>query len=244
MNRLDSKLIFDLKQKFFNHIMDLSYDFHSSHRTGSLIARITRGGRAIEGIADFLFFETTSVIANLIAIFIYSENIRKILLDPHSNISPLSELFLYEAARAQHVSDIIMPALKKGHVVISDRFTLASIAYQGYGRKLSIKTVETLNRIATGGLKPDIAIILNIPDRVFNERERLAEKLLGVDRIESASSNFRKRVNKAYKILSKKQGVIKINAINSIEDIKTEIRNSIAAAHPKMLKKIRHKISR
>ena len=131
-----------------------------------------------------------------------SENIRKILLDPHSNISPLSELFLYEAARAQHVSDIIAPELKKGHVVISDRFTLASIAYQGYGRKLPIKTVETLNRIATCGLKPDITIILNIPDRVFNQRERLAEKLLGVDRIESASSNFRKRVNKAYKILS------------------------------------------
>ncbi|MCK5358606.1 MAG: dTMP kinase, partial [Elusimicrobiales bacterium] len=63
-----------------------------------------------------------------------SENIRKILLDPHSSISPLSELFLYEAARAQHTSDTIMPALKKGQVVISDRFTLASIAYQGYGR--------------------------------------------------------------------------------------------------------------
>ena len=173
-----------------------------------------------------------------------SENIRKILLDPHSNISPLSELFLYEAARAQHVNDIIMPELKKGHVVISDRFTLASIAYQGYGRKLPIKTVETLNRIATNGLKPDITIILNIPDRVFNERERLAEKFLGVDRIESASSNFRKRVNKAYKILSKNPGVIKINAINSIEDIKTEILNSIANTHPKILKKIKHKFSR
>ncbi|MCK5106735.1 MAG: dTMP kinase, partial [Elusimicrobiales bacterium] len=108
-----------------------------------------------------------------------SENIRKILLDPHSSISPLSELFLYEAARAQHTSDTIMPALKKGQVVISDRFTLASIAYQGYGRKLPIKTVETLNRIATDGLKPDIIIILNIPDRVFNERERRAEKVFG-----------------------------------------------------------------
>lgn len=159
-----------------------------------------------------------------------SENIRKILLDPHSSISPLSELFLYEAARAQHTSDTIMPALKKGQVVISDRFTLASIAYQGYGRKLPIKTVETLNRIATDGLKPDIIIILNIPDRVFNERERRAEKVFGADRMESASSNFRKRVNKAYKILSKKPGVIKINATNSIEDIHTEI-----------VKKIKHK---
>jgi len=64
--------------------------------------------------------------------------------------------------------------------------------------------VETLNKVATNGLKPAITIILNIPDRIFNERERLAEKILGVDRIESASSNFRKRVNKAYKILYKK----------------------------------------
>ena len=162
-----------------------------------------------------------------------SENIRKILLNPHNTISSLSELFLYEAARAQHVSDIIMPALKKGQVVISDRFTLASIAYQGYGRKIPIKTVETLNRIATSGLKPDITIVLNIPDRVFNERERLAEKILGADRIESASSNFRKRVNKAYKILSKNPKGIKITATNSIEDIQAEI-----------IKKIKHKFSR
>lgn len=173
-----------------------------------------------------------------------SENIRKILLDPHNTISSLSELFLYEAARAQHVSDIIMPALKKGHVVISDRFTLASIAYQGYGRKLPIKTVETLNRIATYGLKPDITIILNIPDRIFNKRERLAEKLLGLDRIESASSNFRKRVNKAYKILSKKPGTIKINAANSIEDIQNEIMNAITDDKGKLLKKIKHKLPR
>ncbi|MCG2726112.1 MAG: dTMP kinase [Elusimicrobia bacterium] len=161
-----------------------------------------------------------------------SENIRKILLDTHSNISSLSELLLYEAARAQHTSDIIMPALKKGKVVISDRFTLASIAYQGYGRQLPIKTVETLNKIATAGLKPDITIVLNIPDRVFNERERLVEKFLGADRIESASSNFRKRVNKAYKILSNKPGVIKINAVNSIE-----------AIHAEIIKKIEHKFS-
>ncbi|MCK4935703.1 MAG: dTMP kinase, partial [Elusimicrobiales bacterium] len=144
-----------------------------------------------------------------------SENIRKMLLDPHSSISPLSELFLYEAARAQHTSDTIMPALKKGQVVISDRFTLASIAYQGYGRKLPIKTVETLNRIATDGLKPDITVIMNIPDRIFNERERAEEKINGADRIERASSNFRRRVNKAYKELSKKPGMIKINATDS-----------------------------
>ena len=152
-----------------------------------------------------------------------SEDIRKILLNPNGNISSLSELLLYEAARAQHTSDIILPALKKGKVVISDRFTLASVAYQGYGRKLPIKTVETLNQIATGGLKPDIIIILNIPDRIFNERERLAEELSGADRMESASANFRKRVNKAYKILSDKPGTIKINAANSIEDIHAEI---------------------
>ena len=161
-----------------------------------------------------------------------SEDIRKILLNPHSDISSMSELMLYEASRAQHTSDIILPALKKGQVVISDRFTLASIAYQGYGRKIPIKTVETLNHIATSGLKPDITVIMNIPDRIFNERERAEEKINGADRIERASSNFRRRVNKAYKELSKKPGMIKINATDSIEDI-----------HAEIIKKIKHKFS-
>ena len=67
---------------------------------------------------------------------VLAESIRKVILEPDSNLSPLSELLLYEAARAQHIQEIILPALKSGKIVICDRFIDATVAYQGYGRKL------------------------------------------------------------------------------------------------------------
>ncbi|HAH31104.1 MAG TPA: dTMP kinase [Elusimicrobia bacterium] len=152
-----------------------------------------------------------------------SEQVRKILLDPKNNIERLTELFLYESSRAQHTLEIILPALKAGKVVISDRFTLSTVAYQGYGRGLPIKTVNTLNTIATCGLKSDLIFVFDIPDRIFAERERLALKLSGPDRIESASAAFRKRVNRAYKILAGKQGMIRINGALSRANIQKEI---------------------
>ena len=152
-----------------------------------------------------------------------SEQVRKILLDPKNRIERLTELFLYESSRAQHTLEIILPALKADKVVISDRFTLSTTAYQGYGRGLPIKTVNTLNRIATCGLKPDLIFIFDIPDRIFAERERLAQKLKGPDRIERESAAFRKRVNRAYKIMSKKSGVDRVNGALPVADIRKEI---------------------
>jgi len=157
-----------------------------------------------------------------------SEKIREILLDPKGRIEPLTELFLYETSRIKHTLSIILPALKAGKVVVSDRFTMSTTAYQGYGRKIPIKTVETLNKLATCALKPDLIVVFNIPDRVFNERERLAQKLFGPDRMERESSQFRRRVNKAYKVLSSRPGVVRINAVKSIEEIHTEIINMIS----------------
>ena len=165
-----------------------------------------------------------------------SEAIRRILLEPKNRINSLTEILLYEAARSQHTADVILPALKAGRIVISDRFAMSTTAYQGYGRKIPIKTVETLNKIATFGLDPDITIVLNIPDSIFNERERQtlsaaegrALKLSGPDRMERASSNFRKRVNKAYKMLSRRPGIIRINATEPIEAIQARLRAAIA----------------
>ena len=157
-----------------------------------------------------------------------SEKIRAILLDPKSKIEPLTELFLYETSRVKHTLSIILPALKTGKVIISDRFTMSTTAYQGYGRAIPIRTVETLNRIATCGLKPDLTIVFNIPDRVFNERERLAQKLSGPDRMERESSKFRRKVNKAYKVLSRRPGVVRMNAARSIAEIHAELKNIIS----------------
>ena len=85
---------------------------------------------------------------------ICSEALRRILLDPDLNIISLSELFLYEAARAQHVKELIFPALKDGKVVICDRFIDSPVAYQGYGRKLNLQLIDKLNSLTSFGLTP------------------------------------------------------------------------------------------
>lgn len=154
-----------------------------------------------------------------------SEKIRKILLDPKSHIEPMTELFLYETSRIKHTLEKILPALKAGKVIICDRYTLSTTAYQGYGRGLDLKTVETLNRIATMNLKPDLMIVMDIPDKAFTQRERLTQ---GRDRIESESDLFRKRVNRAYKLLARKPGVTRVDGGRSVEAIQADIRARVA----------------
>lgn len=154
-----------------------------------------------------------------------SEKIRRILLDPKSKIEPMTELFLYETSRIKHTLEKIIPALKAGKVIISDRYTLSTTAYQGYGRGLDLKTVETLNRIATLNLKPDLTIVFDIPDSIFSRREHLRK---GRDRMERASDGFRRRVNRAYKLLAKKHGMTRVDAGRSIEAIQSDIRARVA----------------
>ena len=154
-----------------------------------------------------------------------SEQIREILLDPKSVIEPMTELFLYETSRIKHTLEKIIPALKAGKVIISDRYTLSTTAYQGYGRGLDLKTVETLNRIATMNLKPDLTIVMDIPDKVFSQRERLTQ---GRDRIESEPDLFRKKVNRAYKLLARRPGMTRVDGGRPIEAIQADIRARVA----------------
>ena len=154
-----------------------------------------------------------------------SEQIREILLDPESDIEPMTELFLYETSRIKHTLEKILPALKAGKVLISDRYTLSTTAYQGYGRGLDLKTVETLNRIATLDLKPDATIVFDMPDAVFAQREHLRQ---GRDRIEREPDGFRRRVNRAYKLLARKPGITRVDAGRPVEAIQAEIRARVA----------------
>ncbi|OGR66226.1 MAG: dTMP kinase [Elusimicrobia bacterium GWB2_63_22] len=154
-----------------------------------------------------------------------SEQIREILLDPASRIEPMTELFLYETSRIKHTLEKILPALKAGKVIICDRYTLSTTAYQGYGRGLDLKTVETLNRIATLNLKPHLTLVLDIPDRIFAQREHLRA---GRDRMERQSDLFRRRVNRAYKLLARKPGVTRVDAGRPIEAIQADIRARVA----------------
>ncbi len=91
------------------------------------------------------------------------DRVRDLLLAGDGSIEPLAELLLFEAARAQLVSEVIHPALDRGEVVVCDRFTASSVAYQGYGREIGRSVVERANAIATAGLAPDLTLLLDIP---------------------------------------------------------------------------------
>ncbi len=109
------------------------------------------------------------------------------------DITPISELMLFNASRAQLVSNMIRPQLKDGKVVICDRFADSTIAYQGYGRGLDLETVRSVNRIATQGLTPDITVLLDIP-----VTEGIARKRSKKDRFEEQGTAFHEKVREGY----------------------------------------------
>jgi len=119
--------------------------------------------------------------------------IRRLLLDKGDlRIDPLAELFLLEANRTQHVSEVIRPALKKGLMILCDRYTDATIAYQGYGRGVAIPLIEEMNHVATGGLPPQRTILLDCPVTVGMARAK------GEDRFEREDNAFHERVRAGY----------------------------------------------
>jgi dTMP kinase len=137
------------------------------------------------------------------------ENIRKILLNPdHPEMAPLSELLLYEASRAQHVREVIKPLLKKGTVVLCDRFSDASIAYQGHGRKVDLNLVARLNRLSSQGIKPDVTFLLDCPSDLGLKRAVRRNRILRQEkegRFEREKVQFHQRVRRGYLSIAKKE---------------------------------------
>lgn len=128
------------------------------------------------------------------------ERIRAILLDPsHTELGVRAELLLYEASRAQLVEGSYRPALAEGAIVLCDRYADSSVAYQGYGRGvLSVEEVHELNRIATGGLVPDLTLLLDV-DVAAGLATATAR---GADRLEAAGLDFHERVRAGYLALA------------------------------------------
>lgn len=143
------------------------------------------------------------------------EDIRKILLHAKEiDISDLSELFLFEACRAQIVKEVILPALKRGKIVVCDRFSDATLSYQGYGGKIPLGIIKTLNAIASRGLKPRLTILLDIDPVTGLARA----KAKGSDRMERKCLGYHKRVRAGYlKIAKGEPGRIKVIKVR--EDI-------------------------
>lgn len=130
------------------------------------------------------------------------EGIRNILLHSDGiNISDLTELFLFEAARAQIVKEIIKPALAKKRIIICDRFSDATLAYQGYGGSIPPSVIKALDKIATEGLKPDLTILLDVDTKTGLRRA----KVKGADRMERKSVSYHRRVRSGYLKIAKKE---------------------------------------
>ncbi len=128
------------------------------------------------------------------------ERVRRYLKQTgETRISPLAELFLIATARAQLVSEIIRPELEKGKMVICDRFTPSTLAYQGYGRGLNTDALREVNDIATDGMSPDLIVLLDIPIEDGLGRKKSKER----DRFESESLAFHARVRRGYLDLAK-----------------------------------------
>ncbi|MBI5873043.1 MAG: dTMP kinase [Candidatus Omnitrophica bacterium] len=129
------------------------------------------------------------------------EKIRGILLDiKHTEMSEMTEMFLYMAARAQLVSEVITPALKKGYIVLCDRFLDSTLAYQGYGCGLDKDVIIKAGRWATSGLEPDLTLLLDFWASSANLKNHKSP-----DRIEMRPSAFHQKVRRGYFQLAKKQ---------------------------------------
>lgn len=130
-----------------------------------------------------------------------AKTLRDYLLHTRTPVAPLSELLLYEADRAQHMDECVLPALRKGQVVLCDRFYDSTLAYQGYGRGLDLELIHTLNRIASFQRKPDLTLLLDVP--VVKGLRKASERKQGKDRLESAGLAFHRRVRNGFLKLAK-----------------------------------------
>lgn len=152
------------------------------------------------------------------------EEVRKILLDKdNSLIAGKTELLLYLAARAQLVEEKIIPALKKGQLVLCDRFQDATVAYQGYGLGLDKRLIDELGSLVTGGLRPDLTVLLDI-----DVEEGLRRTGRNKDRIERRSLDYHCRVRKGYlKIAQSSSRRVKVVRVKDIKRTHEEVRRLV-----------------
>ena len=150
-----------------------------------------------------------------------AEKIRQIVLEPKLNITPMAELFLYEASRAQHTQEKIIPALEAGKIVICERYTMSTCAYQGYGRGIDLKTINTLNKIATLNTTPDLTLVFLMSDKYFIERG----EYLFSDRLEQEDRAFRQKMREGYlEMLQCTPNAYLIDADKDISDVQFQVR--------------------
>ncbi len=148
------------------------------------------------------------------------ERVRDILLNYDGEVSDRCESFLFLADRAQNIDTIVMPAIEQGKIVLCDRHTDSTVAYQGYGRGLDIERINMLNNLATKGLEPDLTIVFDIDVRTSMHRVGSSK-----DRMESAGQEFFNRVREGYLELAKNypNRISVLDATKSIEEVHDDV---------------------
>jgi len=156
---------------------------------------------------------------------ILGKEIREMILNNNKSNSPsiLTELLLYSADRAEHISKIILPALQDGNWIISDRFSGSTLAYQGYGREINIDIIKKLENIVCQNLRPDLTFFLEISP----EESILRRKNKVADRIESEGLKFLKKVNEGFKLIALENNWEIIKASDDLHSISQQIQTSL-----------------
>ncbi len=165
------------------------------------------------------------------------EAIREILLRRGGlEIPPETELFLMLAARAAFVRAVVIPAVEEGFVMVADRFELSTLAYQGVGRELGVETIRPLNDFATGGLRPDLTVVLDLP--VSEGRARQAKEGRRPDRIEGESDAFLEAVREAYRALARQEAAdaVLLDASGSPAEVHEALRELLVQRFPELFK--------
>ncbi|MEZ5357553.1 MAG: dTMP kinase [Candidatus Zixiibacteriota bacterium] len=147
-----------------------------------------------------------------------SEKIRRILLDRNLDINPISELFLYEAARAQITREKIIPLLQKRGIVICDRYFDSTTAYQGFGRGLDLAAIDRLNKVAADNLEPDMTFIFDV-----DYKTSLTRRDKNPDRLEKEKRAFFNRVRKGFLTIAKKKRVVLLNGKLDIDTLYKQV---------------------
>jgi dTMP kinase len=154
---------------------------------------------------------------------IIGDQVRRILTSlDNTSMHPKTEFLLFSASRAQHVHEVILPHLEGGGVVISDRYFHSSLAYQGYGHQLNLDTLELITQFATGGLLPDLILLLDLPVEEGLERKRKKGEW---NRLDAYQKEFHQRVRQGYLDMAKadRERWVVIDAVPSEEEIQEEI---------------------
>ena len=157
-----------------------------------------------------------------------AEKIRQIVLEPGLDVRPMAELLLYEASRAQHTQEKILPALEAGKIVICERYTMSTCAYQGYGRGIDLKIIDTLNKIATLGTVPDLTLVFLMSDKYFTQRG----EYLFSDRLEQEDISFRQKMRKGYlEMIERTPHAYLLYADKNIEEIQARVLQLLQEHH-------------